>query len=416
MSSPKLETGVEFLQSYLQRNKFDFSSLTPGKFKAWLERQIQYKKNDQVFSLRCRIRDLKKKHYKKLRCLDITRSQAQKHYDECPQKPRLAELEKELDNTEKAVLGLQGAMQRLSGEKQAACQAKLADFCDKLADLQKEQQELLQACREKPALVDAEQELQIFREQIGLIKLESDLKTLLHQQGERITNAGGEFEAISIHTVKEHILPLLAAQTLNWNELSGRIKILQGVTLGCARAEIDYMVIAAAENPEQLTQVLAVVEVKRNINNVGAGFLLRQENLAWFTGDQSGYDPLAYRTRVFRSGHFETQASHNTDGETYVFDQSSFRNFKKDSQSGYFLDKVFFIARKQRLMGMHSKDHAKILYRVATDTNFDLENKSYIKDLLNWSQEIVPDFQTRDVIELYAGSNSWAEGFIMIAK
>ena len=51
--------------------------------------------------------------------------------------------------------------------------------------------------------------------------------------------------------------------------------------------------------PDAPVEVLAVVEAKRNVNDLGHGFFRRQIDLAWLTGDRAAYDPAEHRTGTF---------------------------------------------------------------------------------------------------------------------
>jgi len=107
-------------------------------------------------------------------------------------------------------------------------------------------------------------------------------------------------------------------------------------------------------------QVLAVVEVKRNLNDLAHGFGLRQENLAWLTGDTAHYDPGQCRTTYFRSGHFDREAIHQQDGDSFVFARSSFSRFRRDPAAGLFLDRLCFITRAGTMWGVSTAALARL--------------------------------------------------------
>ena len=79
----------------------------------------------------------------------------------------------------------------------------------------------------------------------------------------------------------------------------------RGVTLGAAGTELDQVIVRLPSRAERPVEVLAVVEVKRNLNDLAHGFRRRQDDLAWLTGHTANYDPRRYRTRQFPTGHFD---------------------------------------------------------------------------------------------------------------
>src|SRR5205085_9755144 len=128
---------------------------------------------------------------------------------------------------------------------------------------------------------------------------------------------------------ERHILPdLLRARADGASDR--RVRILRRVTLGAARVEFDQLVVRVPAAAGRPVQVLAAVEVKKNINDLAHGFRLRQENLAWLTGDAGGYDPALYRTGHFRSGHFDRPAEHREGGDAFLFAPGSFRRFRRE--------------------------------------------------------------------------------------
>ena len=98
-------------------------------------------------------------------------------------------------------------------------------------------------------------------------------------------------------------------------------------------------------------EVLAVVEAKRNINDLGHGFLRRQIDLAWLTGDRAAYDPAEHRTGVFDAGHFDRPAAHWQDGRAFVFAPGSFSRFARDD-SGHFRDGLWLVTRAGPVWGL----------------------------------------------------------------
>jgi hypothetical protein len=148
-------------------------------------------------------------------------------------------------------------------------------------------------------------------------------------------------------------------------------------------------------------EVLALVEVKRNLNDVAHGFRRRQENLAWFTGDERHYDPQEYRTRFFRSGHFDREAVHEQDGERFVFSRGSFRHFRREPGTGPFLRRLYFITREGTLSGLSASALARLRHGVATEERWRLEDDDSLRELLRWCQSLAEPLETPDVLRLY---------------
>ena len=140
----------------------------------------------------------------------------------------------------------------------------------------------------------------------------------MRNQGHRSGHTGGSFEQQALALTWQYIVPGLVK-----TGATASLRVLTGVGLGAARTELDQLLIRQPRHPGQPVEVLALVEVKRNLNDLAHGFRQRQENLAWFTGDTGHYDAAQYRTRYFRSGHFDREAVHEQDGEPFVFTSSS---------------------------------------------------------------------------------------------
>src|SRR5262249_50789066 len=161
--------------------------------------------------------------------------------------------------------------------------------------LPEEERSLIQSSPQRQALLQLAAELQRFRTAIGLDLEEVRLARLLRQQGKRAGHAGESFEQLALQLTPRFILPALLRRG-HTEEARQRLRVLRGVKLGAARTEFDQLVIRQSRHSGQPVEVLAAIEVKRNINDLAHGFRLRQENLAWLTGDAEYYDPELYRT------------------------------------------------------------------------------------------------------------------------
>ena len=115
--------------------------------------------------------------------------------------------------------------------------------------------------------------------------------------------------------------------------------------------ELDIAIVHRPGGPDAPVEVLTVVEAKRNINDLAHGFLRRQIDLAWLTGDRAAYDAAEHRTGTFTEGHFDRPAVHWQDGRAYLFDPGSFARFRRD-ESGYFRDGLNLVSRAGPIWGL----------------------------------------------------------------
>src|SRR5690606_30641371 len=164
-------------------------------------------------------------------------------------------------------------------------------------------------------------------------------------------------------------------------------QILTSVTLGAARMELDQVVVQVPAQKGEAVLVLAVVETKRNLNDLAHGFRQRQENLAWLTGTTPGYDPALYRTRSFPTGHFDLEDHYREYHQNYLSRPAAFRTSQSEA-NGYFLERLYFIARPGLLCGGSSVGLSLIQYRIATDTHWPPESEEDLKTYLAWCQSL----------------------------
>jgi len=154
---------------------------------------------------------------------------------------------------------------------------------------------------------------------------------------------------------------------------------------------------------DQPVEVLAVVEVKRNINDLAHGFRQRQ-NLAWLNGNTDKCDPGMYRTNRFRAGHFDGEALHRESDEVFRFARHSLRRFRSERATGLFLSRFYFITRPGTLWGVSSAALARISSRIATDQRWNPNSDSYLRNLLRWCQSLAEPKETPDVLRLFAAT------------
>jgi hypothetical protein len=395
VSTAKVLRGVRELARLLREDNGDLRGLDLAGFRRWLENHLARWQNDPVFSWRSRIRDLRQAH-PRLHLLEKEQRRAAAADAASAEFPRLGRLDRELTDTDRAVSGLAAALEEADPLKRPALAEKLDAFRARRQALQDEQDRLIRSSPQRQALLRAEEELQQFRSAIGLDREETELDHLLRQQGRRSGHAGGSFEDLALGLTHSDIVPELVRSA----SAARRLRVLRGVTLGAARTEFDQLVVRPAR-AGRAVEVLAVVEAKRNINDLAHGFRQRQENLAWLTGDTGGYEPAAYRTGHFRSGHFDREAAHEEDGESFLFGPGSFRRFRRDAADS-FVARLYFITRPGNLWGVSSGALSRIQHRVATDERWDPGSDTYLGRLLTWCRSLAESLETPDVLRLYA--------------
>ncbi|WP_375769733.1 OmpH family outer membrane protein [Archangium gephyra] len=379
----------------LLRQAVDLRGLDLEGFRHWLTHQLPFWESDTAFVQRVSIRDLRRAH-PELRALERACRHAAAADEASPHAARLLQVEEELTRSGKAIAGLGTALERAEPEAQPGLRRKLEAFQDRQQALQREQEQLTRESPPRQELLRLRAELQQLRSRLGLERAEAALAELLLNQGRRSVHAGGGFEQQALALTWQHIVPELVR-----TESTARLRVLTGVGLGAARTELDQLLIRQPRRAGEPVEVLALVEVKRNLNDLAHGFRRRQENLAWFTGDERHYEPLEYRTRHFRSGHFDREAVHEQDGERFVFAPGSFHHFRREPGPGPFLRRLYFITRTGTLAGVSTAALARIRHRVATDERWRLQDDASLRELLRWCQSLAEPLETPDVLRLY---------------
>jgi hypothetical protein len=409
-SSPQISRGERALRRLL-RQAVEVRGLELEEFRHWLTRQLASWQSDPVFAQRARIRDLRRAH-PRLGELERACRRAAAEDKTSAQFARLLPLEEELSRTGKAVSGLSAALERSALEKQPDLRRKLAAFLARQEALREEQERLTRASPARRELLRLQEELQRARASLGLEREEALLADLSLRQGQRSGHSGGAFEQLAVRQTWRHLVPSL----LGSKEAGAlqRLRVLRGVTLGAARTELDQLVIRQPRRPGQPVEVLALVEVKRNINDLAHGFRLRQENLAWLTGDTRHYEPARYRTRYFRSGHFDREAVHTEDGERFVLAPGSFRHFRREPGLGPYLRRLCFITREGSLAGVSTAALSRLRHRVATDERWQPQSEVYLRELLRWYQSLAEPLETPDVLRLYCAVPGRARQILVV--
>jgi hypothetical protein len=371
----------------------DLRTLDLAGFRRWLDLHRARWATDPVFMQRSRIRDLRRAH-PELRRLEAECKRTQRADAESEHGPRLREIERQLFETGKAIAGLTDALDRSPAEKQAALTAKRDAFAVRRRELEEEWAALSQASPERQALLQAAAALEGLRAAIGLDREEARLNELLTSRGRGSGRAGTAFEDEALEIARTRILPVVAPDPAG-------VHLLRTVRLGAAGVELDIAIVRRPAGPDEPVEVLAVVEAKRNINDLAHGFLRRQIDLAWLTGDRSAYDPAEHRTGFFDEGHFDRPAVHWEDRQAFLFAPGSFRHFKRD-ESGYFRDGLYLVTRAGPVWGLSGAALARVAAAVSTDESWDPEDEAYLGRLFEWAKSLAGPVETPDLLRLYA--------------
>lgn len=345
------------IHAFLEDCCRDVRRVGPAGFARWLERRVAHWQRDPVFAQRCRIRDLRSAH-PRLTELETQRRQAQELDRQTPQFERLAEVQEQLLRTAKAIAGLS----RVAGRAE-----KLAAFQKRRAHLLEEEAALIAASPPRRHLLAVQAELRHYRDQIGLSAEEANLIRLLRASGRRSGQRGREFEERTQVALKQHF---------------PGADLLPGVTLGATDTEIDTLVVLPG--PE----VVAVVESKRNPNDLAHGARLRQANLEWLQGAFKE----SYRNRHYPEGLF-TRADHRG----YHFTPASFTRAE-----------LWLVSRRGPLWGMSSAALSRLAYRVSVDERPDPER------LRRWCQKLTSDWETPDLLRAYARDSHLARRLLLV--
>lgn len=393
--------GVDALHAMLAERTTDLRRVGLDGFRDWLLRQLPGWRLDPVFAQRERIRDLRRA-WPRLRALERERRRAARANADSPEGARLRQVEEELSGVVKAVEGLTGALEDADEDRRARLREKLDAFRARRAALESERDERIAASPERTLLMRLDAEMERLRGESGAGAEEARLHEMMRAQGRRSGRAGGGFEAAALRVVSELIVPELG---------DGPLTVLTGVTLGTARTELDQAIVrGSGESP---VEVLAVVEAKRNPNDVAHGFTRRQSDLAWLAGHRAAYDAARHVTRHFPSGHFDRPAEHEQAGARFVFDATSFRRFHPEN--GHFLAGLYFVTRIAPLAGLSGAAMGRLRHRAAADERFAPDDDAYLADLLAWCRTLAAPIETPDVLAVYAADPGRARQILLLS-
>jgi hypothetical protein len=410
-SPPEVRRGVRVLRRLLREQVFDLRELDAAGFRDWLNRHLARWRRDPVFAQRARIRDLRRAH-PELRAFENEHRGAAAADAASPQFARLEHVERDLTGTARAISGLSAALKQAGPEKRSDLRRKLREFRVKQQALRRERTSLVRSSPERLALQRSEAGLRRLRGTIGLDREQARLEQFQKERGRRFGRSGSGFERTALAVTQAQVIPDLLRS--RGPATAARVRVLQGVTLGAARIEFDQLVVRLPRRQAAPVEVLAVVEVKRNPNDLAHGFRRRQADLRWLTGDDASYEARSHRTRQFPSGHFDREALHHQDGESFLFDRSSFRRLHAPHSTTFILDRLYFITRAGPLWGLSTAALSRISFRVSTDEDWDAESEVCLRKLLRWCRSLAQPLETPDVFALYAATPRSARQVVLI--
>eukprot|EP00743_Colponemidia_sp_Colp-15_P008041 GILK01008714.1.p1 GENE.GILK01008714.1~~GILK01008714.1.p1 ORF type:complete len:451 (-),score=79.76 GILK01008714.1:474-1826(-) len=404
---------------------------------------------NSVFRLRREITDITTQNADRLEPLRQEADALMEEVERCPIVAELKDIERKLLCANEACKGLMIASHPDWRRPKTKASPEPEDEAKIAAQKLRIQQSLLEANNRRQALETQLQALQIqanpllslhtgardkyeqLRAELGITKMEAEKDHILVTQGHDRQSKGRLFEEICLPVIHEHIVPKYAEHDP---------VVLCNVSLRCPRGEFDMVIVKADDLPDGLLDqvskitgkddqqpmdaanntntntdsrqvykyatVLAMVEAKKNINDIADGFDIRQENLSFYTQDLTNYDLALYKNKYFRDGIFDKHVSHVQNGTTYIFDHNSFKQFQRDPVSNLFLDHLYFTSRFNELSPIRNGDFGRLQSRLASDPSIELDSDEYLDDLFEWLRKISVRPTPREVLYLFKDQQS----------
>ena len=385
---PRLTRGLAEIDALLESDPGRVSRLEGGRFQAWVEARVAEASHDPVFQQRCVIRDLSRAHHATLGPANDEVKEAEAAYRSSSHVSAVERAERELQQRLRAVEGLTKAVEE--GRAQAAKRDAYAGEAERARE---RLAAAIQASPEYQRWVAAQRALEALEVRLGLHEAREELALRNRRKGRAGSSQGSRFEHLTGRLIEANLRAELES-------VEGQsVHCVSGATLQCARGEFDHLLVV--DGPQELVEVVAMVEVKRNPNDLAHGFLLRQENLAWFIDDASGFDLAAYRNDHFVTGRFDRPVTHIQEGRAFHFGPASFRRFQRDPQCGDILKGLWFITEARPLLGVSARELQQVLFRVSADPALDLAQPGSFALLRDWMERRVRPLQAADVLRRY---------------
>jgi len=160
--------------------------------------------------------------------------------------------------------------------------ARLARAEAELASLQAELAALEEASETLHAVRKAEAYLAALSLRLGITEAEHALSVAHRALGPSLQSVGTSFESRARSLWRELILPVLLQQHHPHNDVDiDSIVALKNVTLGVLGMEFDLLIVRPSL---PAVDVLAVVEVKKRISDIGISFAQHRKMIRWLCG------------------------------------------------------------------------------------------------------------------------------------
>lgn len=428
--------GASALRDFLARDSHARGSRAdPRAFADWLEDETFARiRSDEAFALRAYANGLRRRHAALLDPLLAAVADAEAAYDASDDAARIRAAATDVERANAAVAGIRRFLDdppRAEAEattkndaKRLATRAKLDAFLARLPIAERHLNDVRASSELHRARADARAALAEAREAVGLADAEAAAAEASRIFGGDVVDKGESFETTCEAIVRDFLHRDPNAFRSSTGSLDGDraldreegdLWLLRNVTLGMAAGEIDLAVVRArrddpsafvdaiprdgdgvrrragndttaesargASGPDSesapAVDVLAIVECKRNPDDVVRGFHARQTTLGWLAG--SDYDPEDWRNTRHPTGHFvrgyhpvrlatrvavpgkDAAAARESGGKdaesAFALTPQSFRRFRKSdaNEGGFFLRGLWFITRARTMTGMDAK-------------------------------------------------------------
>ena len=345
--------GASALRDFLARESHARGSRAdPRAFADWLEDETFARiRSDEAFALRAYANGLRRRHAALLDPLLAAVADAEAAYDASDDAARIRAAATDVERANAAVAGIRRFLDdppRAEAEattkndaKRLATRAKLDAVLARLPIAERHLNDVRASSEIHRARADTRAALAEAREAVGLADAEAAAAEASRIFGGDVVDKGKSFETTCEAIVRDflHRDPN-AFRSSSLDREEGDLWLLRNVTLGMAAGEIDLAVVRArrddpsafvdanprdgdgvrrragndttaegardASGPDSesapAVDVLAIVECKRNPDDVARGFHARQTTLGWLAG--SDYDPEDWRNTRHPTGHF----------------------------------------------------------------------------------------------------------------
>ena len=285
-ASHRLISRARFLDTPL-RNKDDFL--------LWSRETVRRKYlNDQEFSGRVLVRDIRKMNYLKLQEVENELKKAKIAFDANPNSVILYELDRLIHGAEQAITSMKKFIETNVSDNIRVTDKKLA--IEIALPLKKEEHTQNSSTRdlkrketpEFQVLIDAIKRVEDTYDEIGLNLAIRNATALSSKGGDGRNSRGKNFESRARLLLEELLVPAI---TDKYGYDKDDVFIVQNMKLGMASikgtcSELDCMICVRSERPLTLAdkpkgsfcKVLAIIEVKRNPDDIGSDHRHQQKH------------------------------------------------------------------------------------------------------------------------------------------